>query len=285
MTSKTNPLPHLDTDYWIRHFERNQENRPEPPWDAPIKVSSHAFPSLLQSLREFELGDGGGPAGLIAFNAQSFRCSTEDIRKIVDLWFDEEKEHSRLLGETVKRFGGKRLNSHWSFTLFCLLRKVLGVAFELQILTLTELVSTSYYTLLRRHCPDPVVKAVCKLILRDESGHVRFQNDRLAAMGRSRFGLRNRLWRWQFWICGYGAATVLWLSHNPAIRKQGGSTLEFYTNVEKQIGTFLHQLDCKALCRGKPRIGLVSRLTHFIDRYRPSVFAHRHFPSIFKTNY
>jgi hypothetical protein len=236
----------LNTQHWIEHFQRNQENRPEPDWEAALDVPSRAYGALLQSLREFELGDGGGPASLIAFNAESFRGSSPDIRKIVDLWFMEEKEHSRLLGGAVSRLGGEPIDSHWSFRLFCFLRHRLGVRFELQILTLTELVSTSYYTLLRSYCADRALCDVFGLILRDESGHVSFHNDRLAADGASGRGIRGCLWGLQFFVCGYGAATVLWISHGRCLRLLGASTGEFYGNVRRQIRRFVGRLNRKA---------------------------------------
>ena len=227
------------------NLHENQIARREPPWEAPLDVPESARASLTQSIREFQLGDGGGPASLIAFNADSFRGSCDNIRKLVDSWFNEEKEHSRLLGEVVKRLESTEIATHWSFELFCFFRRTLGVAFELQILTVTELVSTSYYTLLRKYCSDPAIKAVCSLILRDETGHVRFHNDRLAAMGRARRGIRGRLWALQFRWSGYFAATVLWLSHGRCIRQLGGSNAEFTASVNRQIGGFLSQLDAK----------------------------------------
>lgn len=179
---------------WIAHFNRNRKDRPEPEWSAPRKpIPSEVLAPLVRSLEQFQLGDGGGPASLIAFDAERYRSSTDETRTLVDLWFDEEKEHARLLGCAVDRFGGRRIKSHWSFTAFCLCRRVSGVRFELQILLLTELVSTAYYRVLRRHSPDAPLAAMCALILRDEAGHVAFHRDRLAAVGRSPLGLGGRV--------------------------------------------------------------------------------------------
>src|SRR5438477_12187929 len=197
---------------WITHFERNRCNRPVPDWSAPITVSPKILASLLPSLEQFRLGDGGGPASLIAGDAERFRGSSGGMRAIVDFWFAEEAEHARLLGCAVDRFGGRRITSHWSFTAFCLCRRMLGVAFELQVLLLTELVSTAYYRLLRRHSPDAPLAAMCALILRDEAGHVAFHRDRLAAAGRSPLGLAGALWQGQLWLCGHAAATMLWIN-------------------------------------------------------------------------
>jgi hypothetical protein len=227
---------------WIERFERNRQNRPEPDWDAPINVPSQVLPPLLCSIEEFRLGDGGGPASLIAYDAEGFRSSTAEMRTIVDLWFKEEAEHARLLGCAVRRFGGRIITSHWSFTAFCLCRRTFGVRFELQVLTLTELVSTAYYRMLRHYSPDGPLAAMCELILRDEAGHVAFQRDRITASGHPSPGLRGLAWRFQFLLCGYAAGTVLWMSHAPCLKAIGGSRGEFYAEVTRQLTRFVRSL-------------------------------------------
>lgn len=228
-----------DARRWLNHFERNRENRPEPDWTAPVTVRPEALPAVIQSLAEFQLGDGGGPASLIAVNAGHFRNRTPELRAIVDHWFREEAGHARLLGCAVDRLGGRRITSHWSFTAFCLFRKWLGVRFELQILTLTELVSTAYYRVLRRHIGDAPIADMCGLILRDEAGHVAFHRDRLGAAGGSPCGPWGALWRLQFWVCGHFAATVLWISHRACLTGIGGSRTEYFGEVRRQLRRFL----------------------------------------------
>ena len=227
---------------WIEHFTRNKQNRPDPDWSAPVNISPAVLAPLLKSIEQFRLGDGGGPASLIAFNRENFRSRTDEMRQIVDLWFAEEAEHSRLLGCAVRRFGGRIITSHWSFTAFCLCRRVLGVRFELQVLTLTELVSTGYYRMLRRHSPDGPLAAMCELILRDEAGHVAFQRDRLASAGVPKPGLRGFFWRLQFHLCGHAAGTVLWISHAACLKAIGGTRGEFYSEITRQITHFIRSL-------------------------------------------
>lgn len=239
---------------WIEYFKRNKLNRREPDWDAPMNVPPAVLAPVLRSVEEFRLGDGGGPASLIAHNAENFRGQTEAMRKIVDLWFAEEAEHARLLGCAVKRFGGRFIYSHWSFTAFCLCRRVLGVRFELQVLTLTELVSTAYYRMLRKHSPDGPLAAMCELILRDEAGHVAFQRDRIASDGNPRPGLRGWLWRAQFLLCGYAAGTVLWISHAPCLKAIGGTRAEFYSEITRLITRFMRSLRPAVQAPGVPAL-------------------------------
>ena len=235
----------LNPSTWIYRFRRNKAHRPEPAWHLPVDVPVAARAALLRSVCEFQLGDGGGPAALIAWNARKFRDQSPAMREVVDLWFAEEKEHSRLLGALLDRLGGKPITGHWSFSLFCGIRRVCGVAVELQVLTLTELVSTAYYLELRRLCPDPALRDVCGLILRDEAGHVAFHNDRLAADGRAPLGPGGSIWSLQFWLCGMAAATVLWSSHGRCLRALGGSRAAFFRECRRQISRFLTKLALK----------------------------------------
>jgi len=227
---------------WIAYFTRNRSNRPEPDWSSPITAQPEVLPPLLKSIEQFRLGDGGGPASLIAYDAERFRGRNEETRVIVDMWFAEEAEHARLLGCAVKRFKGRYITSHWSFTAFCLCRRVLGVRFELQVLLLTELVSTAYYRLMRNHSPDAALTAMCELILRDEAGHVAFHRERLADTDCSTGGLRGILWRAQFELFGYAAATMLWVNHRPGLTAIGGSGVEYFTEVRRQLHRFIFSL-------------------------------------------
>ncbi len=231
---------------WIRHFERNQLNRMEPDWSAPITIPPRKIKPLLKTLAEFQLGDGGGPCCLIAVNAARFLNQSEELERVVALWFKEEAGHARLLGKALDRFGGKPIKSHWSFTAFCTVRKWLGVGFELQVLLLTELVSTAYYRVLQRHVNDPAIHQMCHLILRDEGGHVDFHRDRLAHANPSPASPFGAVWQLQFWLNGLAAATVLWSSHGPSLFQFGASTREYYTEVQREIGGFIARLTARS---------------------------------------
>jgi hypothetical protein len=231
-----------DVDRWLVHFRRNKENRPEPDWIAPITLPAEVVAPLVHSLEQFQLGDGGGPAYLIARDRERFLSEGDGTRSLVDLWFAEEREHARLLGAAVARFGGRCIQSHWSFTAFCLTRKWFGVRFELTVLLLTEIVSTVYYRLMRRHGQDPALRSMCRLIIRDEVGHVAFHRERLARAaraGRAGYGI---WWESRFRVLGLGAASMLWINHAPGICAPGASGTEFYREVWRELARFIRCL-------------------------------------------
>jgi hypothetical protein len=241
------PEPPLDVPRWVAHFQANHENRPEPDWDAPITLPPEVIAPLLRSLEQFQLGDGGGPAYLIARNREEFLAQDEGTRQLVDLWFAEEREHARLLGEAVARFGGTCITKHWSFTAFCATRKWFGVRFELTVLLLTEIVSTVYYRMLLRHANDPALRAMCRLILRDEIGHVSFHRDRLARLARAGTATFGRLWAIRFRLLGLAAATMLWANHAPGLKAVGVTRRTFYRAIQRELSLFIARLRNEAI--------------------------------------
>jgi hypothetical protein len=240
--------PPLDSGRWLAHFRANQENRPEPDWQAPLALSLDLVRPLVRSLEQFQLGDGGGPAYLIAWNRERFLSENPGTRELVDLWFAEEREHARLLGAAVARFGGRCIQGHWSFTAFCLTRKWFGVRFELTVLLLTEIVSTVYYRLLRKHSQDPALRSMCRLILRDEIGHVAFHRDRLARAAKVGWQSYGRCWEAGFRVLGLTAASVLWINHAAGLKALGASTPEFYREIWLGLSHFIRRLrrECAA---------------------------------------
>lgn len=224
---------------WKTHFHLNALNREEPEWEAPMTLDGGPLRKLTRSLQQFQLGDGGGPAYLIAWNRETFLGQSPELRGLVELWFKEEEEHSRLLGDALKRFGGHQIDRHWSFTVFCAVRRWLGVQFELNALLLTEVVSQVYYQMLLRHGNDVALRQMCRLIIRDETSHIRFHEDRLRADSERIYG---RLWEVVFRLRGLAAGTMLWVNHRAAVVALGGSTPEFYGSIWQGMSQFIERV-------------------------------------------
>lgn len=224
---------------WIDHFEANRLGRGEPDWNAPFHLPEGKRQALARSLAEYQLGDGGGPCRLIARNAETFRASRDEARLVVDLWFAEEREHSRLLSGAVRRLNGVFVKETFAFRMFCSVRRALGVQFEMLVLLIVEIVSTGYYRLIRSHADDQPIAAMCKLILRDEAGHIAFHRARLAA--RYPNGV-SREWEVIFYLLGYACAIFLWLGHGREFRAIGAHRGELFRHVRSGLHVFLRRL-------------------------------------------
>ena len=125
---------------WLAHFRANREDRPEPDWSAPFFIGGEKLRLLRKSLAEYQLGDGGGECCLVAGDAEIYRGASAEVRAVVDAWFAEVREHSRLLGRAVERVGAEFVTSTPAFRLFYAIRRRLGVQFEMLVLLIVEIV-------------------------------------------------------------------------------------------------------------------------------------------------
>lgn len=230
----------MNLSHWIHHFRQNRLNRTEPDWKAPLHLDDRKRDALAASLAEYQLGDGGGPCRLIASDAETLRASDDHVREVIDLWFAEEKEHSRLLHGAVSRLDGTLVEDSYAFRLFNQCRRLFDAQFEMLVLLIVEIVSTGYYRVIRNHCDDTPISDMCRLILRDEAGHVAFHRDRL----RSLYPEGIRLpWKLHFFLLGYACSAFLYLGHGRWIRAIGGSWAELQNHVQTGLIRFARQLE------------------------------------------
>ena len=186
---------------------------------------------MVRSLEQFQLGDGGGPAYLIAWDRERFLS---------------ESEGTRATGESVVRRGTRTFPPSWgcrrSFRRPLHRRPlefhgILPVAqvdrrpFELTVLLLTEIVSTVYYRLLHRHGKDTALRAMCRLIIRDEVGHVAFHRDRLARAARAGNANRGKWWELCFRMLGLARGHHAVDQPRSRLAALGATTAEFYREV------------------------------------------------------
>jgi hypothetical protein len=219
--------------------------------------------ALVASLAQYQLGDGGGPCCLISRDAERLRSGAEDIKLVIDLWFREEAEHSRLLGEAVIRLKGQFVTDSTPFRLFKFCRRLLHAQFEMLVLLIVEIVSTGYYRVIRRHCGDKAIADMCGLILRDEAGHVAFHRARLSSLHRT--GISG-LWGVWFYFLGYSCTALLWLSHGRWLRALDVTAGELFGHVRHGLRRFLRQLQAaEELAEEPATAGQAHRLRDWLE--------------------
>jgi hypothetical protein len=103
-------------------------------------------------------------------------------------------------------------------------------------------VDGSPFVLLRRHADDPALRSMCKLILREEVGHVAMHRDRLAELAREGRAVYGPMWEIRFRCLGLAAATLLWINHAPGLKAVGASWVLFYREVWLELSRFLRRL-------------------------------------------
>jgi hypothetical protein len=200
---------------------------------------------LARSLSHFQLGESGEGTYLLR-QARHRHGDDAAYREALALFIFEEKEHARLLERLVRRFGGRLVKKHWTHSIFRLVRRALGVSFEIQVLVIAELIGTAYYRLLAEHVADDVLRQVCDLVLRDEARHVAFHIDRLCADQAAWLPAERAFWQAQFQALFLAALQVAWIDHRSALREFQISTGDFQREARGECIRFLAALAFKA---------------------------------------
>ena len=147
----------------------------------------------------------------------------------------------------VERYRGRLVSRHWTHSLFRSVRHALGVGFEIQVLVIVELIGTAYYRLVGRFTPDPVLKEVCEIVLRNEAQHVALHAERFEADQGARLPIEQALWVAQFQMLFLAALRVAWMDHSAALCALGAQRREFFREARGECIRFL------ASCLAPPR--------------------------------
>jgi hypothetical protein len=226
-----------DSTAWLSYFEDNRLHRPEPDWPRPTPFPAPAAATLARSLAHFQLGESGEGTVLLATARHAWPDDLDYVAALA-LFVAEEQEHARLLEHLVARLGGSLVTRHWTHRCFRMLRRALGVGFEIQTLVIAEIIGTAYYRLLRS-TGDAVVRQVCELMLRDEIPHLRFHADRVVIGQLGWRPVRRALWTAQFRLLFRAVVTAAWIDHRSALLALGVSRRLFTTEARSEARTWL----------------------------------------------
>ena len=256
----------MNASRWIQYFENHRHHHDAECYDWAAAEPDPSRPdivALAASLAIFQLGESGGGSRLRRY--ADFLTATDPAfagyGRAVAMFVDEENGHAALLRQMVLRLGGTLLVKQWSNSIFRFIRNSLGLEFNVQVLLSAELIARGYYGLLARHAPDPVIRACCGRITRDEVGHIAFHVD----FFRDRLGAwpawRSLLWRAQFQFLFVLAGWVVWLDHGKALQACGITRELFTEKTARACRSFLGGLATRSRAEklGQPSGGSITR--------------------------
>ena len=212
---------------WLELFEARHGRELVAPLGEPF-VERPGREAVARSVARFELGESGDGERIRRLAADA---GDPAYARTIELFVQEEQQHAQWLGILRRRFGGQRLESHWSDSAFVVLRHAGGLRREICVLLTAELIALSYYRVLALAYDDPVLEASCERILLDERGHVAFHR---ATLGRefARMPAPARtaaVLAWRAFV-GATAAVVAW-DHREVLALAGVSRPEFASEV------------------------------------------------------
>jgi 4-hydroxy-3-methylbut-2-enyl diphosphate reductase len=223
---------------WVRHFRTSAEAPAQILWDEPRRLSATERAAVLRSIQIFQLGESGGGTRLLrAAEKYCQRSGDRHYVKALRLFVQEEQRHAELLALYLKREGTSLIERQWTNGVFRRFRNMIGLELMLSALLAAELMARVYYAALSRATEDPVLRALCSRILRDERWHVRFQCDRLGHMRADRPAVVRILTHWAERL-GYRAVCVaVWLNHARVFRAAGTDFRAFWRKTGRELET------------------------------------------------
>ncbi len=156
---------------WLNYFERNAARRKPIPWHLEFAVEPHLRDPLIHTLQRFQIGESGEGKFLKKWAAQS---GDADFVATIDLFVQEEQEHSRIMACLLERLDAPLLQSHWSDNLFVFVRHVGGLKFEIMMFLVAEIIAKRFFRALYDGTDEPILRAVFGQIVREERAHVAF---------------------------------------------------------------------------------------------------------------
>jgi (E)-4-hydroxy-3-methyl-but-2-enyl pyrophosphate reductase len=221
---------------WVRHFRASADLTVEIPWDNVYRLSAQERVAVLRSIQIFQLGESGGGSRLLrAAERHCRRHGDPHYLKALRLFIREEQRHAELLALFLRRERTEPIVRQWTNGIFRRLRNLMGLELMLTILLAAEIMARVYYAALSRATEDPVLRAICGRILRDERWHVRFQCDRLA---RLRVGRSAPLWLVTSWVERLGFRAVcaaVWVNHRWVFRAAGIDLRDYWRRTGREL--------------------------------------------------
>ena len=212
---------------WLEYFESRRGRPLDAPLAAPFGERA-GREAVARSLARFELGESGDGERI---RRLATAAGDRAYARAIELFVAEENQHARWLGILRERFGGEKLESHWSDSAFVVLRHLGGLRREICVLLVAEVIALTYYRVLPLAYHDPVLRAASERILVDERGHVAFHRATLSREFATMPGAARAaaILSWRAFVTST-AAVVAW-DHRGVLELAGVSRPEFVAEV------------------------------------------------------
>ena len=227
---------------WIAYFEDNKLRLLPQPWDDTYRLTPRETATILKSLQQFQLGESSEGNHLKAHAARyAERSGDADYPAALTLFIQEEQRHAASLGRFMVQQHLPLAHSNPVDGVFRLLRRVANLEMACVAMLTAEIIAVPYYTALHDATESPLLRQICRQLLRDEVQHLRFQTDNLARLrhGRSALvmALTRRMQRALFAV----TLRVVWCGHQTVLRAGGLSAAKFravaWTRYQRTVGT------------------------------------------------
>jgi len=214
--------------FWKKHFENNLV-RERINWSLRPHLTAEEKKQILYSLKAWQLGETSEGKHLLAASEKYARKTCDpDYVDAVKLFIREEQKHGSNLGKYIDMLWEPRARSDWGDSIF---RKIRYFNTSMELWTITVIIVESAAQVFYRALHDAtgclLLKSICHDILTDEAHHIKFQNERLYVIFRSKTFYAKAFSLLWYSILFFGTIHAVWIGHKTALKAGGVSKKDF----------------------------------------------------------
>lgn len=209
----------ISSGEWRDHYQANALNQLPIPWEVGGTLTAEEARAIVRSLQAWQLGETSEGAQMLAA-AKRYAAQADDPEFVdaVRLFIAEEQRHGELLGRFLDLNGAGRIRRNWGDAVFRKLRHLLpNMEVWTTVVIGVETLALVYYRAIMLATKSPVLKTICRQILKDEVYHLRFQYERLAQIGLRRGRFAWWLTSWAHRILFAATTLAVWVGHHRAL--------------------------------------------------------------------
>lgn len=217
---------------WSSYFQSNTEWHRQVAWEPLEPLTQQEQHAVARSIQVFQLGESGeGRHFLKCAEREAVRSGDWMYLRALRMFLHEEHRHAVYLSEILQASDIPTLQKNWTDGIFRWLRHRAGLELTIIVLLAAELIAQVYYQALRDATANRRLRQICRIVLRDEQLHVRFQAERLALLRASQSKLRRFLTNCFEHALFLPTLGVVWCTHRPVFRAAGMSFSSYWSKL------------------------------------------------------
>jgi hypothetical protein len=218
---------------WVNYFTENLQVK-RINWNQLPTINKKELKIILHSIQAWQLGETSDGKNLLrASSSYAKKIDDPFYIKAVQLFIKEEQKHGENLGRYLDMIEQPRIKKNWGDTLF---RKVryLNNSMEWWTLAVISVESTAqvFYQSLKDATGCKLLKEICTDILIDEAPHIRFQQERLATIFRSKSIFNRRITYYCYRHFFMMVSIIVWAAHRKLFKAGGNSFKQYYRKMK-----------------------------------------------------
>lgn len=223
-------VAYINWQKWINYFEHNAATLMTIDWDGPDALTDEEIRRIKKSTQQFQLGESSEGHHVVSQAKRYIATSGDhDYLLALQLFIQEEHRHSGYLARFLNKHGFSLVQKHPVDSAFRLLRHTFNLELSVMATLTAEIIAVPYYKALHNATSSPVLRQICRQVLRDEMQHLQFQSDTLKTLRYSRLSFNNVLKKHIVHrVLLAGTICIVWQQHHDVLNGGGFTFAKFW---------------------------------------------------------